>query len=75
MSEGEEWYLTVKPKDGIDLGTLVKSNVVRIRKPPTPVGGIAAPIDKVLKSRSLRLALLIILPLVATIVFMRLKKK
>jgi hypothetical protein len=33
-SEGEEWYLTVKPKDGTDFGNLAKSNVVSIQKMP-----------------------------------------
>ncbi|MDH5374686.1 MAG: cohesin domain-containing protein [Candidatus Bathyarchaeota archaeon] len=33
-SEGEEWYLTVKPKDGTDFGNLAKSNAVSIQKTP-----------------------------------------
>ena len=33
-SGGEEWYFTVEPNDGTDLGNLAKSNVVIIRKMP-----------------------------------------
>ena len=33
-SVGEEWYYSVRPKDGTDFGNLAKSNVVTIQKLP-----------------------------------------